>query len=104
MVVNRLEVLGTVSRSPAFSRSPAGIPHVEFQLEHQSQQLEAGYPRRAWFRITVIASGEQLTGHLHSLVGGQQVKVSGFISHHTTPNKIGKLVLHAEQIECIGNV
>lgn len=96
---NRLVLAGTVVRSPKRSCSPAGVPHCEFVLEHQSQQQEADLPRRAWCRIQVIASGEGLQRYTDKLIAGCNITVTGFISRHQTPDGLGKLVLHAHHIE-----
>lgn len=98
---NRLVLTGTVVTTPAISRSPAGVPHCEFALEHQSQQMEADLPRRAWCYLTVIASGHGIQPQTVNLTKGSVANVTGFISHHRTPNGVGKLVLHAQQIEMI---
>ena len=99
MSENRLVLTGTIVRSPKRSRSPAGIPHCEFVLEHESQQQEAELPIRVWCRIQVIASGEGLQRYTDKLNAGCNVAVTGFISRHRTPEGLGKLVLHAHHIE-----
>ncbi len=57
--------------------------------------------RQAWCRMPVIASGQALQTHTHSITVGSLITVTGFISTHQGRNGISKLVLHAEQIDLI---
>ncbi|GAA5215665.1 primosomal replication protein N [Corallincola platygyrae] len=98
---NRLVLTGTVATAPSTTSSPTGIPHCEFGLEHQSQQMEAGMGRRAWCYLSVVASGREIQPQTLNLTKGSTARVIGFLSHHRTPNGVGKLVLHAQQIEMI---
>ncbi|EKT65229.1 primosomal replication protein N [Providencia alcalifaciens Dmel2] len=51
--------------------------------------------------MPVIASGQTLQTHTHSITVGSLITVTGFISTHQGRNGISKLVLHAEQIDLI---
>ncbi|BBG60325.1 primosomal replication protein N [Providencia rustigianii] len=92
---------GTVCKALTRKVSPSGIPHCQFVLEHRSQQQEAGLSRQAWCRMPVIASGQALETHTHSITVGSLITVTGFISTHQGRNGVSKLVLHAEQIDLI---
>nr|WP_154599733.1 MULTISPECIES: primosomal replication protein N [Providencia] len=92
---------GTVCKALIRKVSPSGIPHCQFVLEHRSGQQEAGMSRQAWCRMPVIASGQALQTHTHSITVGSLITVTGFISTHQGRNGISKLVLHAEQIDLI---
>ncbi|EFE52113.1 primosomal replication protein N family protein [Providencia rettgeri DSM 1131] len=51
--------------------------------------------------MPIIASGQTLQAHTHSITVGSWITVSGFISTHQGRNGISKIVLHAEQIDLI---
>ena len=96
---NRLELSGFVVKAPIRKSSPNGIFHCQFYLEHVSEQIEAGLPRKSWCIIPVIVTGQdELT---HSIKKGSKIIVSGFISTHTKSNNIKQLVLHASEIKLI---
>jgi len=92
---------GLVYKAPKRRTSPAGIEHCQFYLEHSSNQVEAGFSRLAHCYITVVAAGDISQKVTLTLTQGTQVRVSGFITSHKTQAGIGKLVLHANQIEII---
>lgn len=95
---NCLILEGTICKAVQSKRSPAGVPHTHFLLEHRSIQIEANLKRQAWCKISVVASGDQLQSVSQSLVMGTKVQVKGFISSHQSKSGLPKLVLHAEQI------
>ena len=97
---NRLVLSGIVKKTPIQKMSPSGISHCQFYLEHVSEQIEAGLPRQAWCIMPVIVSGQQELSY--SIKKGSKVLVSGFISTHTKRDKTSQIVLHADQIELLG--
>ncbi|WP_386694900.1 primosomal replication protein N [Lonepinella sp. MS14435] len=98
---NRLSLIGTVADLPKRSKSPNGIEHCRFYLEHRSEQIEVGLKRQAWCKISIQISGNQLIQLTQSITVGSQLLVVGFISSHKQANGLNQLVLHAEQIEFI---
>ena len=98
---NRFSLIGTVCQLPKRSKSPNGIAHCQFLLEHRSNQIESGLPRQAWLKMPVQVSGNQFVEKTQSITVGSQLLVLGFISSHKTANGLSQLVLHAEQIEFI---
>ena len=98
---NRFSIIGKVCKIPQRSKSPNGIEHCRFYLEHRSQQIESGLPRQAWLNIPVQISGNQLIEKTQSITVGSKLLVVGFITSHKTSNGLTQLVLHAEQIEFI---
>nr|WP_026317828.1 primosomal replication protein N [Algicola sagamiensis] len=96
---NQLVLKGHVTQSPRQSKSPAGIPHCHFVLEHRSMQMEAQMQRQAYVRIEVVASGVEFQPITSELNAGSEVQVVGFIHRHEGKNQQPKLVLHAQQIE-----
>jgi len=97
-VQNLYQVSGAVIKPPQLTHSPAGISHLRFVLEHLSEQIEAGLPRRSYVRIVVVLSGGVATQWAKELNVGTAVHVSGFLNRIEDKNGIGKLVLHAQQL------
>jgi primosomal replication protein N len=95
---NSLVISGFVCKQPAITTSPAGIVHCQFVLEHESEQIEAGLPRRVWCRIKVVASGDAFISQTNNLQSGHRVQVHGFITRVESKNGLAQLVLHARQI------
>ncbi|RTE87667.1 MULTISPECIES: primosomal replication protein N [Gammaproteobacteria] len=97
--VNQLILSGVLVKPPRQSKSPAGIPHLHLVLEHRSTQVEAELPRQCYARMQVIASGEWSQRWSQLLTLGDAIKVTGFIQRHEDKHGMGKLVLHAQNIE-----
>ncbi|QLB13601.1 restart primosome assembly protein PriB [Bisgaardia hudsonensis] len=98
---NRLSLIGKVSDFPKRMKSPSGIEHCRFYLEHRSEQQEVGLPRQAWCKMPVQVSGNKLIETTQSITVGCSLLVVGFITSHKSTNGLSQLVLHAEQIEFI---
>ena len=78
--------------------TPAGIAALEFRLEHESEQDEAGGKRTIQAEVGAIAFETQAK----LLAGrplGSAVKVQGFLGAKSKRSK--KLVLHVTNIEFI---
>jgi primosomal replication protein N len=99
--VNSLVLVGEVVKQPKISKSPAGIYHCQFSMDHKSIQNEAGMNRQTFVRIQVVATGEFSQNLTRDLIAGCKIKVTGFINRHESRNGNPLLVLHAQQIEMI---
>ena len=76
--------------------TPAGIPVVEFKLDHESEQDEAGSKRKVKAEISAVAFEAQ--ARLVSKIKlNSDLKVEGFLGAKTRRSK--KLVLHVTNIE-----
>ena len=76
--------------------TPAGIPVVEFKLDHESEQDEAGSKRKVKAEISAVAFAAQ--ARLVSKIKlNSDLKVEGFLGAKTRRSK--KLVLHVTNIE-----
>ena len=64
---NRFSVMGVVSQLPKRLKSPSGIEHCKFLLEHRSEQIESGFTRQTWLKMPVQISGNQLIEKLKAL-------------------------------------
>ena len=100
-IENRLSIIGIVTGNLRRRKSPNGIEHCQFLLEHRSTKQEANLTRQAWCKIPVQISGNQFIQKTQSITVGSKLLVVGFISSHKTANGLNQLVLHAEQIEFI---
>jgi len=71
---------------------------VEFKIDHQSEQDEAGGKRKVRAEISAVAfeAQAQLISRMEM---NSQVKVKGFLSARTKRSK--KLVLHVTNIEFV---
>lgn len=98
---NRFSLIGQVCKAPKRSKSPNGIEHCRFYLEHSSEQMEGGFSRKARLTMPIILSGNQLIEKTQSITVGEKLLVVGFITTHKSVNGLNQLVLHAEQIEFI---
>jgi primosomal replication protein N len=78
--------------------TPAGIPSVEFRLEHRSEQDEAGGRRQVEAEIGAVAFQAQAR-LLAQCAAGRELKVEGFLCAKSRRSK--KLVLHVTNIEFI---
>ncbi|MDO4430650.1 MAG: primosomal replication protein N [Lonepinella koalarum] len=98
---NRFSLIGKVADLPKRTKSPNGVEHCRFYLEHRSEQTEAGLSRQAWCKMPVQISGHQLIQKTQSITVGCKLLIVGFVSSHKTASGLSQLVLHAEQIEFI---
>ncbi|NRA52830.1 MAG: primosomal replication protein N [Gammaproteobacteria bacterium] len=99
MTENSTVISGTLCTSPRRKVSPAGIPHTYLVMDHRSQQLEAGFPRGIYCRMTIVLSGKENQSTVTKLVKGSNIKASGYLVWHQGRNGSPKIVLHAHSIE-----
>ena len=78
--------------------TPAGIPVVEFRLQHESEQDEAGKKRKVQAEMPAIAFEAQARLIAGSKLG-VEAKLQGFLAAKGKRSK--KLVLHTTSIEFI---
>jgi len=99
--VNSLTLSGVLRRYLGTKKSPAGLSHCYFVLEHSSAQQEAALARRIYCRIRAVAVGEQWPAVFAQLAIGANISVQGFIA--TQRNHQGELeqVFHAQDIRVL---
>jgi len=78
--------------------TPAGIPAVEFRLQHESEREEAGAKRRINAEVAGIAFEAQAR-LLAKANLSTEIKLQGFLAAKSKRSK--KLVLHVTHIEFI---
>jgi primosomal replication protein N len=94
---NTIVVSGSLSEIGAVRFTPAGLTVLNFQIEHQSTQKEAGIERtvQALFRCTLIGEKE---ARLTRFQVGRKIKVRGFMSAQSA-KMMSRLVLHVTAYE-----
>ncbi|MBV1874563.1 MAG: primosomal replication protein N [Gammaproteobacteria bacterium] len=80
-------------------KSPAGVPHQTFTLEHRSKQMEAGFAREVRCQIVVQVSGDALQSLVLNLKQGTWLRVSGFIARTSYRSEPCQIILHAQTID-----
>ena len=78
--------------------TPAGVPVLEFGLEHESEAVEAGGVRK----VNVVIDAVAFEGEARLVAGaalGSRLRVQGFLSAKSRRSR--KVVLHATRIEFI---
>ena len=78
--------------------TPAGIPVVEFRLQHESEQGEAGKKRKVQAELPGIAFEAQARLIAGSKLG-VQARLEGFLAAKSRRSK--RLVLHVTNIEFV---
>jgi primosomal replication protein N len=92
---NRLALCGQIAERDELRYTPAGIPVVNFRLEHGSEQVEAGMQRQIQCEVNCIALDE-LAKRISGLSVGTAVKVEGFLSRKSRMST--QLVLHVNEL------
>lgn len=95
---NQVVLEGIVAELETLRYTPAGIPHVTFQLEHRSRQREAEMERDVTVIVSAVALGEVALAAA-KLATGQAIAVKGFLSRRSL--KSDYPVLHISQIKSI---
>ena len=78
--------------------TPAGLPVVDFILQHQSKQMEAGHQRQVEFGITAKAVGD-IAVKIAGIRQGSTVEAKGFLDRKNRMSR--QMVLHVTDIELI---
>jgi len=75
----------------ALRYTPAGVAVIEAQLQHQSETIEAGVPRKLQFAFAAIALGG-VARQLASESLGVELTVSGFLAPRS--RRSARLLVH----------
>jgi primosomal replication protein N len=89
---NELTFGGVITQFEPLRYTPAGLPLLSFELEHHSEQKEAGETRTVDISLPVLALGE-IAIQLAALPRDQAVVVRGFLTRRTVKSSV--VVLHA---------
>ncbi len=89
--VNHVRMNANLIERTALRFTPAGIPVVEAQLQHLSETVEAGMPRRLDFSLGAIAIGDTAV-RLAAESLGSELELSGFLAPRT--RRSTRLLVH----------
>ena len=98
MSLNRLELNGAVTKVAELRYTPAGIPVLSFDLNHLSEQVEAGMKRKVECVVPAMVVGPLAMG-AQEMEEGSQVSVTGFLAKRSL--KSAQLVLHVQTLKKI---
>jgi primosomal replication protein N len=93
--VNQLVLNARIAEASALRYTPAGLPALDFRLEHESEVTEAGQPRQVKVAIRAVAFGS-LAETLGRQAIGSSWKFTGFLA---TPRNGKHPVLHIQQFQ-----
>jgi primosomal replication protein N len=93
--MNRLVLSATLVERSALRYTPAGLPVLDFGLEHESELSEDGRPRKVKLALRAVGIGG-ITGALAALGLGSGATFGGFVAG----SRNGKgLVFHVTSVE-----
>lgn len=92
--MNQIALTATVLELTPLRYTPAGVPALEMQLEHESEVLQAGMQRRISMTVGAIALGD-IALLLVDTPLGAKLSIEGFLA--PTRKGSGKLVVHIQQ-------
>ncbi|WP_397476333.1 primosomal replication protein N [Pusillimonas sp.] len=92
--MNQLTLTATVLELKPLRYTPAGLPALEMQLEHESEVQQAGMPRRVSMVVQAVALGD-IALLLADTPLGASLEIEGFIA--PTRKGSSKLVVHIQQ-------
>jgi len=95
--VNRLVLVATLAQCAAIRYTPAGIPALDVLLEHESEQVEVGHPRRVALRLKGVAFGTDAE-RLAAQTLGSTLQCAGFLASARRGNGV---VFHIQQFKPI---
>lgn len=93
--MNALRLSARIVERDALRHTPAGVPVVEFTLDHASEPIEAGVQRAVAFEIRAIAIGDFTRTVLAAPMGAEFV-FEGFLARRSIQAKT--LVFHVTRI------
>ncbi|MBL8415901.1 MAG: primosomal replication protein N [Propionivibrio sp.] len=96
--MNCVELTGILIERKVLRFTPAAVPVTECVIGHQSEQVEAGNPRRVECEIQAIALGETARW-LQAATPGIKVHLTGFLAAKSQHSK--QLRLHVTMIEFV---
>lgn len=95
--VNRLVIVARIGSIGPLRYTPAGLPALDLQLEHESRQTEADTPRTVRLTIATVALGE-MAGRLMQLDPALPVQFEGFL---VSPRYGKSVTFHVQDFKTI---
>ena len=93
--MNQFVLLASIAEASALRYTPAGLPALDFRLEHESEVLEAGQPRQVKVAVKAVSFGS-VAETLGKQPIGSLWKFTGFLA---TPRNGKHPVLHIQSFE-----
>ena len=93
--MNQLVLSACIAEASALRYTPAGLPALDFRLEHESEVTEAGQPRQVKAAIKAVAFGS-VAETLRRQPIGSSWKFTGFLA---TPRNGKHPVLHIQSFD-----
>ena len=93
--MNQLVLSACIAQASALRYTPAGLPALDFSLEHESEISEAGQVRQVKAAIKAVAFGS-VAETLGKQALGSSWKFTGFLA---TPRNGKHPVLHVQQFQ-----
>ncbi|WP_029148633.1 primosomal replication protein N [Methylophilus sp. 5] len=94
--MNTLVIAAIVQSIEPLRYTPAGLPLLRLQLQHDSEQQEAGMNRKVQCVLPAMLIGEKASLPLQS---GDHIKVKGFLAQRSA--KSTQVVLHIQELQRI---
>lgn len=95
---NRIVLGAVLESSEGIRYTPAGIPILAASARHESEQVEAGRPRRVEFPVELVVVGDDAP-RFAAIEPGARLQLAGFLAvrHRNSP----VLVLHVTEFRKI---
>ena len=97
--VNQLTLDAVLIAKQTVRFTPAGIPVLSLDFQHESEQLEAGVKRKVKAQIVLVAAGE-IAKAIDTVSLGQKVRLYGFITERRKDSK--SLAMHLNEFKVLG--
>jgi primosomal replication protein N len=98
LVRNRIELDARLSSRGDLRYTPAGTEAIDLQLDHRSQQVEAGIERQVACEMAAVALGSTAR-QLAQLSPGTHIRCSGFLARRYRTGT--SVALHVNEFELI---
>ncbi len=95
--MNQLVLSARIAEASALRYTPAGLPALDFRLEHESEVIEAGQPRQVKMAIRAVAFGSTAEA-LGKQAIGTSWRFTGFLA---TPRNGKHPVFHIREFQSI---
>lgn len=98
MAANRVSLAAVLVSSQGLRYTPAGVPILAASARHESEQSEAGRPRRVEFPLELVVVGDEAQ-RFAAIEPGTGLQLAGFLAarHRNSP----VLVLHVTEFRKI---
>lgn len=93
--INRLQLAARIVQASALRYTPAGLPALDLQLEHESQAEEGAGKRQVRAVLKAVALGT-VAERLAPQALGSDWRFDGFVA---SPRQGGKLVFHIQDFQ-----